>query len=61
MTKIKSKKVLSKIDKCVCKCPGQDLIHGEGRRVWNPRIMPKGLVFKGWTCTGCGTKTTEFS
>jgi len=48
----------TKVDKCTCKCPGQDAIHGSGKRAWNPRIIPKSMKFVGWTCTGCGVKET---
>jgi len=55
-----SKSPKYKIAKCHCKCPSQDTIYGYGLRLHNPRIIPKGLKFVGWTCTGCGTKVTEY-
>jgi hypothetical protein len=50
----------SKIDVHTCKCPGQDAIHGNGRRVWNPRFNNKTGRFVGWACTACGLKVVEY-
>jgi len=38
------------IRSCTCSCPGQDALHGTGRRVFNPAYAGKLPV---WRCSIC--------
>lgn len=55
MAKDDNKKVGgSRIIKCGCRNPGQDTLHGEGKRVGNAFAGPMGKVM--YRCTVCKTE-----
>lgn len=45
----------TEIRMCTCKHPGQDKLHGQGKRVKNyARSAKKDGGVPGWRCTVCG-------
>ena len=46
---------MTKIMPCTCTHPGQDRLHGAGRRVHNAFAKSPG----GWRCTVCGAEKGE--